>query len=472
MQHEAMMDWAKLLSPARLGKEAAEARHPERSPFQRDFDRIVFSSAFRRLQDKTQVFPLADSDYVRTRLTHSLEAACVGRSLGTSIGTQLFERHRLPEGVYPSDIGDIVAAACLAHDIGNPPFGHSGEDAIRHWFLTSPQARALHPALAETPGQSGQSGQSGQYNDFARFEGNAQGFRIVTRLQMPDNRGGLQLTCATLGAFAKYPVDSRLPAAERKSASTKKFSFFRSEAALFGEVAEKTGLLPREGSVNGCEGWCRHPLAFVVEAADDICYRLVDFEDGGRIGLLRYEEVRDAFAAVIDKPGTLKHAETIRSEKERLEFLRANAIGRAVAQSADVFMANEAALLAGEFEQSLIDCTPASAPLKAIVRRSRETIYASPRGLEIEAAGFEVIGGLLDLFVEAVEAVAAKGPDASPRWRNLLMLVPEQSVGAGRVPAPDVYTRLQRMTDFVSGMTDSFAVNLYKKVRGISLPGE
>lgn len=469
------MNWEKLLSSARLGRSEPERVQPQRSPFQRDFDRIVFSSAFRRLQDKTQVFPLAESDYVRTRLTHSLEAACVGRSLGTIIGAHILEKHGIT-GIHASDIGAIVAAACLAHDIGNPPFGHSGEDAIQHWFSTSPKAAALRLGLSP-----------GEISDFTRFEGNAQGFRILVRLQMPDNPGGLQLTCATLGAFAKYPIDSQVPATDRKSASAKKFSFFHSEARLFCEVAEKTGLLPwREGSgaksagegsggaVGGgcCTRWRRHPLAFVVEAADDICYRIVDFEDGVRVGILQYEEVRDAFVRVIGDPSIVQRAERMQGEKERIEFLRALAIGRALDQVADVFVRNEEALLQGEFDQPLIACTEVAEPLDAIVKRSRETIYGSPRGVEIESAGFEVIGGLLDLFVEAVEECAGSDGKPSARSRKLLQLVPEQFIGVDRVPAQDAYTRLQRMTDFVSGMTDSYAVGLYKKLRGISLPGQ
>lgn len=450
-----MMQWERLLSPARLGSRHVEPLQALRSPFQRDYDRIVFSSAFRRLQDKTQVFPLAESDYVRTRLTHSLEAGCVGRSLGTAIGAHIVEAHGLK--VHPSDIGDVVAAACLAHDIGNPPFGHSGEDAIRHWFVTSPVAGKLHEELKEIPAH---------FSDFKEFEGNAQGLRILTRLQMPDNRGGLQLTCATLGAFAKYPRPSH-PARDPKDrrASTKKFSFFDAEAELFAEVAGNTGLLKREA------GWCRHPLALVVEAADDICYRLVDFEDGVRLGLLPYEEASLAFVEVIGDSKFLDIAARMHGQEARIEFLRAVAVGKALEQVTRVFVENEAAILAGKFEQPLIQCTSVADPLEAIVARSRKTLYANPRGLEIEAAGFEVIGGLLDLFVEAVEALAAGGKAVAPRWRNLLELAPESAIGPNRAPALDAYTRLLRMTDYVSGMTDSFAVSLYRKLRGISLSG-
>jgi len=450
-----MMQWEKLLSPARLGRGAPETPQPQRSPFQRDFDRMVFSSAFRRMQDKTQVFPLAESDYVRTRLTHSLEAACVGRSLGTAVGAALQD---CPPGIHPSDVGGIVAAACLAHDVGNPPFGHSGEDAIRHWFLTSPHAAQMRARLTDE-----------EAADFERFEGNAQGFRILTRLQMPDNHGGLQLTCATLGAFAKYPLASSVrPGAGEGGASTKKFSFFRSETEFFEEVAEQAGLIRR-----GDAWWCRHPLAFVVEAADDICYRLVDFEDAVRLGLLRYEEVRDAFAEVIGSRKDVERAESgMAGEKERIEFLRAQAIGKSIEEVTRVFAENQEALLAGEFEQPLIECTRMAQPLHAIAQRSIGSIYQSPRKVEIEAAGFEVIGGLLDIFVEAAEDCARDPQKASPRSRTLLCMVPEQFIGPGRRPSPTPYTRLQKITDFVSGMTDSHAVSLYKKLRGISLPGQ
>ena len=450
-----MMHWEKLLSSKRLGKRKSDPVEPHRSSFQRDFDRIVFSSAFRRMQDKTQVFPLAESDYVRTRLTHSLEAACVGRSLGTHIGAQVVERHGLSQ-IHSSDIGAIVAAACLAHDIGNPPFGHSGEDGIRHWFTRSPVAAPLRERLAP-----------GQRRDFERFEGNAQGFRILARLQMPDNDGGLQLTCATLAAFAKYPLVSDTPAELRCGAGGKKFSFFQSESPLFAEVAEATGMLRR---ADGEACWARHPLAFLVEAADDICYRLVDFEDGVRLGILSCEEVSEAFGKVINKPATLERAARLAQEKERIEFLRAMAIGAVVEQAAEVFLAHEQAILSGTFGQPLIDLIPAAQALAEIQRRSRETIYVSQRGLEIEAAGFEVIGGLLDLFVQAVEDEAAGC--RTGHSQALLRLIPEQFIGPDRRVDDAPYTRLQKIADFVAGMTDSYAVTLYRKLRGISLPGQ
>ncbi len=452
------MNWPQLLCADRHGESRKAGAEPQRSPFQRDSDRLIFSSAFRRLQDKTQVFPLADNDYVRTRLTHSLEVASVGRSVGTIVGSAICERDGLPV-LHGSDFGAIVAAAALAHDLGNPPFGHSGEDAIRVWFESSAVAKENRASLKKN-----------EQEDLARFEGNAQGFRLITRLQMPDNPG-LRLTCATLGAFTKYPIESLVPnkAAIHDGTSSRKFGFFQSERDYFTEVADRCGLIRRTPMH---AWWVRHPLAFLVEAADDICYRLVDFEDGFRLGFLDYDEVRDAFLRVIGDDSLRARAEAMRAEKERVEFLRAMAIGAAVRQTADLFLKKEAEILRGEFDQPLIDHIPAGAELEVIKQRSIGTIYATARGVEIEAAGFAVLGGLLDDFVGAVSDLARRDKHASPRSRKLLQLVPEQAIGPNREPDPSPYQRLLRMIDFVSGMTDSYAVSLYKKVRGISLPGQ
>src|SRR4051812_20139828 len=280
------MNWPQLLCADRLGVASSGAPDAARSPFQIDSDRIIFSSAFRRLQDKTQVFPLADNDYVRTRLTHSLEVASVGRSLGARVGDAICKKHFPGGEIHASDVGAIVWAASLAHDLGNPPFGHSGEDAIRHWFTTSARAQEARASFTEA-----------EVRDLECFEGNAQGFRIIARLQMPDNPG-LRLTYATLAAFTKYPRASVLPVATNGGSSTKKFGFFQSESELFEQVATGTGLLRRNPEALW---WSRHPLAFLVEAADDICYRLVDFEDGFRLKHLSYKEVHDCFQAVIGK---------------------------------------------------------------------------------------------------------------------------------------------------------------------------
>lgn len=446
------MEWRQLLCAERLGRQGRPRPHnAARSEFRRDSDRITFSTAFRRLQDKTQVFPLADNDYVRTRLTHSLEVASVGRSLGALVGAAICERGELP-GVHSSDFGDIVSAAALAHDLGNPPFGHSGEDAIRHWFITSEHA---HQASAEfTPAQRA---------DIEGYEGNAQGFRLVTRLQMPDNAGGLQLTYATLGAFTKYPRESFSGEAVLGcGASAKKFGFYQSEREHFSSVAEHCGLLRRAGAA---AWWARHPLAFLVEAADDICYRLIDFEDGFRLGHLTYEEVSSCFGALIAEDKRPRRLHEAHTDGRRVQILRDFAIGQAIEQCAELFLAKETEVLAGDFDTPLIAAIPMRDAWKHVEERSVQTIYATTRGVEIEAAGFEVLGGLLDLFVSALNDSGGADGRASPRSRKLLQLVPPET----RTAQPDAYLRLLKMLDFVSGMTDGYAVSLYKKVRGISL---
>ncbi len=448
------MDWNQLLCAERLGRESKPRPHdPARSEFRRDSDRLTFSTAFRRLQDKTQVFPLADNDYVRTRLTHSLEVSSVGRSLGARVGAVVAQRHRLAQ--HGSEFGEIVAAAALAHDLGNPPFGHSGEDAIRYWFATSRIAKAAREGLS-----------AAQQADIEQYEGNAQGFRLITRLQMPDNPGGLQLTHATLGAFTKYPRESLLPdPALHRGASAKKFGFYQGECEHFASVAAHCGLLRRTPKA---AWWARHPLAFLVEAADDICYRLVDFEDGFRVGELTYKEVAESFLALIPEPDRPRRLHEADTDKRRVQILRDKAIGCGIEDACEVFLANEEAILSGAFDTPLIEAGSARVAWAAIQSRSIATIYATPRGVKIEAAGFEVLGGLLDVFVSALNDLDAH----SRRSRKLLQLVPAECLGPGHRPEADPYPRLLKMLDFVSGMTDSYALSLYKNVRGISLPGQ
>jgi dGTPase len=379
----------------------------------------------------------------------------VGRSLGARVGTHIAQRHRLAQ--HGSEFGEIVAAAGLAHDLGNPPFGHSGEDAIRHWFQTSPIAAVAGAELS-----------AAERADIERYEGNAQGFRLITRLQMPDNPGGLQLTHATLGAFTKYPRESVVPADLPRSASGKKFGFYQSEREHFARVAEYCGLLRRTPDA---AWWARHPLAFLVEAADDICYRLVDFEDGMRTGHLSYGQVRDALLALIPAKQHPRRLREAHDDTRRVQILRAVAIGAAIEEATEVFLAHERDILAGRFDQPLIDAGPSCAVWEKIMRRSRKTIYNTARGVEIEAAGFAVLGGLLDDFVASLNDLAAHGKKAAARSHKLLALVPAQCLARQRTAPRDPYVRLLSMLDFISGMTDTYAVALYRKVRGISLTG-
>jgi dGTPase len=447
--------WRRFLSPRRVGATVPATPAPDRSVFQQDYDRIVFCSAFRRLKDKTQVFPLAQSDYVRNRLTHSLEASCVGRSLGATVGRVLVARHRLEDVLHASDFGAVIAAACLAHDIGNPPFGHAGEDAIREW-CTQPGG-----ALDRLPLTGAQRA------DFARYEGNAQGFRVLTTLQSPSNRGGLQLTAATLMAFAKYPCASKVET-PLDGRSARKFGFFQSEAALFREAATTVGMIERTVGA-----WRRHPLAFLVEAADDICYRIVDLEDAARIGVLPAKDVETLLLSVAGGEARATRLNNIVEPKERIEYLRAKAIGRLVEEIAEIFLSHEEDIVNGDYDEELLGETQVAATLKQIEDLSHEKVYVARSAMEIEAAGCEVLSGLLDLFFTAVsERFEAPTKESAPiRSRVLIPLLPAQFLGNGNTPDADPYLRLLKVIDFVCGMTDSYAITLYRRLKGIELPG-
>jgi dGTPase len=451
------MNWPQLLSRKRLGSSEQPSGSATRTDFQRDHDRIVFSSAFRRMQDKTQIFPLSKVDYVRTRLTHSLESSSVGRSLGTLVGEQIIARHGLSSHE-ASDFGDICAAACLAHDIGNPPFGHSGEDAIRHWAACADYGKQRVAVLAGS-----------QREDFLNFEGNAQGFRVLTRLQNRDNPGGLQLTCATLAAFTKYPRESCIGKGRFDGVSAKKPGFTAEDQANFTEVAEAVGLIRRDPVL---AVWQRHPLAFLVEAADDICYRVIDIEDGFRLGHLSFQEALELFCAVLpDSAGQAARLKGISGQKEKIEFLRAKVISQAISEILACFLDQESEILTGRFDQPLMSQIPHRQEMHELIAVATEKIYVAPEVIEIETAGFQVISELLERFIPIIDDVAEHGEAASPRSKMMIRLIPEQFLGPGYQPAADDYTRLLRLTDFVSGMTDSYAVSLYKKVTGISLPG-
>jgi len=450
MMNNANECWQRLLSPKRSGA-PLQSQGSERSAFQQDYDRIVFTSAFRRLKDKTQVFPLSRSDYVRTRLTHSLEASCVGRSLGALVGREIIARHRL-SNVESADFGAIVAAACLAHDIGNPPFGHAGEDAIREWFKNSDLFTRYSFSAAERA-------------DFARYEGNAQGFRVLTRLQSPANPG-LQLTNAVLATFAKYPRASFLEGGEQGHAGSKKFGFFQDDAASFAEVANGVGL-PVE--IPG-EAWFRHPLAYLLEVADDVCYLIVDLEDAARLGFVDTDAAEDLLGALAGKLVNGNKLARMTEAKERIEYLRAKAIGSLLEIAATVFLDNEEKILKGGFCGDLLSASSACKDLQAVRDFAQEYIYVARPALEIEIAGFEVIGGLLSLFIAAVEA-GAKAGAMSTRERMILHLLPAQFLEPGRTPDPNPYRRFLRVADFIAGMTDSYAVDLYRKLKGIDLPG-
>jgi dGTPase len=450
------MDWQKLLSARRLGVDAdATPAQDIRSEFVRDYDRLIFSSAFRRLQDKTQVFPLAKSDYVRTRLTHSLEVASVGRSLGFLAGEAIRGTDPSTSGIVdPHDIGAIVSAASLAHDIGNPPFGHAGESAIQEWFGDQREGAKYLPGWAMSTTEE---------QDFRWFEGNAQGFRTLANTQVPEQRGGMRLTHAILATFTKYPREAAVDQSQAAGISGKKFGFMQSERELFEEIAEDVGLIKKEGSNLA---WHRHPLAFLVEAADDICYHIMDVEDGFRAGALSFDELRELHGPWRDDEINTR-AEKIGDTQRQAEYFRARTIGKLIGEFVAVFKANLAGIMTGAFDYELAKHIDNAKAFEAFKTIARAKVYNSRPVVEIEACGFEVIAGLLSAFVGAMEDCATNGKQCNVRSKTLLRLMP---INVEEVAGCTPYERVVQATDFVSGMTDSYAVSLYQRIRGIALP--
>ena len=442
--------WNQLLSNRRLGAERLEKDF--RTEFQRDYDRIVFCSAFRRLQDKTQVFPLAQNDYVRTRLTHSLEVSCVGRSMGMFIGPHLQSRWNLPTHT-PYLIAENIAAACLAHDIGNPPFGHSGEDSIRSWF-SKPEHLQYLQGLSEL-----------EKAEFLGFEGNAQSFRILTRLQrhhkQSKNQKGLELTVATLGTILKYPRRALISEIDKNRVSQKKFHFYASEEESFLEVMKHLGIQ----EILPGEAWARHPLVFLVEAADDICYTIADFQDGFRLGHVSWESIFNFFREILGSKSEefCNEALAMNDPKDRIEFLGGKVIGNLVQEICTVFLDLESEILANRFDQPLVSHIPSKQILKAMMAFASANIYASQEVLNMKVAGFEAIQGLLDCFIPAICLDSAKDPE-SERHSLYKQMIPQQFL---KDLDKSRYQRLLTVTDFISGMTDSYAVALFRRLRGI-----
>jgi len=435
------VNWTQLLSANRIGQKPVPAEN-SRSAFEQDYDRIIFSHPFRRLQDKTQVHPLPEDDFVHTRLTHSLEVSSVGRSLGKRVGEVLLQRHVELNQLYSLfDFGAVVAAASLAHDLGNPPFGHAGEDALSEYFRKRPELSKEVSAA--------------QWQDLVSFEGNAQGFRILNQ-----SGAGLRLTLATLGAFTKYPCPAYFPNRDSKRKSQKKYGFFDSERTTFTEVADGLQLQSLQ------EAWLRHPLAFLVEAADDICYSIIDLEDGCNLGLIPFEETVELLAPILGPKldrGKLKKNESL---NKKLGTLRALSIGELIDESTNVFLNQEKAILNGSFDGALTDFGKFKDPLREISRHSVERIYRARHVVEIEAAGHEVLPGLLDEFITAARVL--KSSEKSRKYQNLGLLLPAELRASIR-EAGDMYTLFRFIIDFVSGLTDKHALNLYRKIKGMSL---
>ena len=426
--------------------------YKDRSVFQMDYDRIVFSSAFRRLQNKTQVLPFPKSDYVRNRLTHSLETASVGRSLGNITGYEIIKKYpelKREAGIQPTDFGHLVSAACLAHDIGNPPFGHSGETAISQYFR-SEIAQDFIKNLTDK-----------QKADLQNFEGNASGFRIIahTPEQQSQIKGGLRLTLATYATFTKYPKESLPKRKAEKQASLKKFGLYQSEIPVFEEIADKLNMIPQHNEEG--KAWKRFPLTFLVEAADDICYHIIDFEDGFHIGYIPFETIEKRFLNLVNQ-ASFDHNryDKILAPNEKINYLRSVVINRLIKETARIFIDNEVDFVKGNLDKPLLDLLPEDLQvnLKEIINESVDKIYRSEPVLKIELAGLKVIPDLLHKFV-----ASNLFPE---KHRQLHKLLP----AAYQNGATD-YDKILNATMFISNMTDRQAVELFRHINGVELPG-
>lgn len=437
------MNWKDLLSNKRLGQEDLHYnRRDDRTEFRRDYDRLIFSAPFRRLQNKTQVFPLPGSIFVHNRLTHSLEVASVGRSLGDDVAHRLLQLHPELADTHVSECGSIVSAACLAHDLGNPPFGHSGEKSIATYFSEG-NGLQYKGLLTEA-----------EWDDLTHFDGNANAFRLLTRQFKGRRPGGFVMTYSTLASIVKYPFPSTLAGKKQK------FGFFQSEEGIYRKIAADLGILEKEEN-----RWCRHPLVYLVEAADDICYEIMDIEDAHKLGILSTAETKSLLMsyAAEEKHG---HMEQVMAQvddtNEQIAYLRSCAIGVLERACVDIFISHEDEILDGTFEGSLIKHLPERE--KAAYNRceavSLSKIYKNKNVLDIELAGYKIISQLIDLFVEA-----SMHPDKA--YSRLLL---DRVSSQYDVLAMQPYERLMAVVDFVSGMTDVYALDLYRKINGESLP--
>ncbi len=451
------MNWARLLSFKRPGDTKTSEKIPQsgRSPFEQDYDRIIFSHPFRMLQDKTQVFPLSIQDFVHTRLTHSLEVASVGRSLGKLAGEEILRRN--PEvkkrHITSSDIGAIVAAASLMHDLGNPPFGHAGESAISQFFQVSYFSKLIQNNV-----------ETKEWYDLTNFEGNAQGFRLVNKA----NYQGLRLTYATMGAFSKYPRESFISEVDTERKSQKKYGFFQSNKEIFGEMAGEMGLIKLGDAEDAA--WCRHPLTLLVEAADDICYSIIDLEDGTNLGLVDFGVTMELLVQIIGNDFKPEKFEKIQSKKEKVSALRALAVKNLIMQCVEKFVEEEERILSGRFDRALTDEIPASEVLKKIEEISIEKIYRSRPVVEREVAGFEVLNGLLESFVPAILNYFSGDMPMTWQNRSLMRLLPDDVKYELENEETSLYEAMLVILDFITGLTDSNALALYRNIKGIALP--
>lgn len=422
-----------------------------RTDFQRDFDRIIFSASFRRLQNKTQVFPLPGSVFVHNRLTHSLEVASVGRSLGSLAGEFVVENFKSDlssesQNFYLYNLHNVVAAACLCHDVGNPAFGHSGEDAIATYFEKNEYLKTL---MNEK-----------QWADLLNFEGNANAIRVLTHQQKGKDKGGIQLTMTTLASIAKYPCEAI--AKDKKQLHRKKFGFFQSDKNTFLEIAQNTAMIEEQSDPTIFR---RHPFVWLVEAADDICYNIIDMEDAHRLGIISSSDCENLFYDLIKSTSEKMDRvddklAIITNKNERISYLRAKVINALINISIELYKQNFNQILEGKLDKALLDIyQKESKPLQEIERFSIEKIYNHRAVVEIENAGYNVMYELLNHFIPPIIKEDLRNSD-----KKALQLLPEQFSYGG-----EVYERILGVLDFVSGMTDNYATDLYRKIKGIDI---
>src|SRR5690554_920285 len=440
------MNWEQLLSIKRFGMEDYENGNIEnRTEYQRDYDRLIFSSPFRRLQNKTQVFPLPGSVFVHNRLTHSLEVSSVGRSLGENVARELRKKHPQTDA-HLEEIGSIVSAACLAHDLGNPPFGHSGEEAISTYFSEG-KGKYLQPLIDK---------EKGRWSDFIYFEGNANAIRLLMHQFRGRRKGGFAMTYSTIASIVKYPYSSEL------SGGRNKFGFFASEEEDYKRIATELGIVKVN---NHPLKYVRHPLVYLVEAADDICYQVMDIEDAHKLQLVSTEKAKELMLNFFDEERKLRRLNTlslVTDVNEQISYLQASVIGLLVDACSAIFMENEDNILNGSFNGSLIKMLPEQYKnaYNICSKFAAENIYRSKDVLDVELAGYRIIGFLLDSFINAV-----KNPQHSYS-KLLLDRIPEQY----DIDSKSLYGKIQSIIDYISGMTDVYALDLYCKLTGIGLP--
>lgn len=443
------MEWKQLISNKRFGQEHKHAeRHDDRSEFKRDYDRLIFSSAFRRLQNKTQVFPLPGSIFVHNRLTHSLEVASVGMSIGNDISRRVIRKRPELKDTLVEEIGTIVSAACLAHDLGNPPFGHSGEKAIQTFF-------------SEGPGQKIKSMVSSEFwDDITHFEGNANAFRILTHRFKGRRQGGFVMTYSMLASIVKYPFASCL------AGNHGKFGFFASEADSYRKIADELGIFCKSAPGEPLK-FARHPLVYMVEAADDICYEIMDIEDSHKLKILSFAETEHLLLSFFDEDIQQKIRqriidEELSDENEKVVYMRASVIGKLENECVAAFLAHEEEILAGTFEGSLIDhiSERQKKAYKECEKISYSKIYQSKPVLDIELSGYQIMATLMEVFIEA-----AVNPSRFYS-KQLLRRVSSQY----DIENENLEERIMAVIDYISGMTDIYALDIYQKINGISLP--